>query len=274
MDREWKTFLIGERGFDNYVLKSTDSMYYPTTGKYHFRYLNQLSLAVEDHRVLYPYSALLQFQQGPEWYRINFTGNYFFNYAGGGGMALRFFAAKFGFIGGNGSDLTLTAYEPKLTAVRGDEDYTYSNYFVGRNEFSGFASQQIMIRDGGLKIRTDLFQGLQGRSDNWVTSLNLNTSLPPNLLPQWLPLKIFFDVGTYAEAWHGNATTDKFLYTGGLQLSLLNNAVNFYAPIFYSGIFGDNLKTVPDENSFWKKISFSIDLQNINLRKTFGPYDF
>ncbi len=72
---------------------------------------------------------------------------------------------------------------PKLTAVRGNEDYTYSNYFLGRNEFDGFASQQIMMRDGGLKIRTDLFQSLQGRSDNWIASLNLTSSLPRGLLP-------------------------------------------------------------------------------------------
>jgi len=271
---EWKTFLIREKGFDNYVRKSTDSLFYPTEGKYAFRYLNQLSFATEDTRVLYPYSALLQVQQASRFYRINLTGNYFFNYAQGGGMDLRFFAAKFGYLGGRSSGLDLTVYQPKLTAVRGNEDYTYSNYFVGRNEFTGFASQQIMMRDGGLKLRTDLFQGIQGRSDNWIAALNFNSTLPSNLVPSWLPLKIFLDIGTYADAWHSNAPTSKFLYVGGLQLSLFHNLVNFYAPLFYSSDFSSSLKTVPEENTFLKKCSFSIDIQYLRSRKLLGNIPF
>jgi hypothetical protein len=267
---EWKTWLIGEKAFNNYVLKTSDSNYYPTAGKYVFRYLNQLSFNIEDNRALYPYQALLQFQQASRFLRINFTGNYFFNYAKGGGMGLRFFAAKFGYIGGKSGAFDLSVYQPKLTAVRGNEDYTYSNYFFGRNEYAGFASQQIMMRDGGLKIRTDLFQGLQGRSDNWIASINLNSSLPRNLVPAWLPLKVFLDVGTYADAWQDNPPTSRFLYVGGLQLSLFRNILNFYAPLFYSNDFSDQLKSVPDENTFWKKLSFSIDIQNINFRKIFG----
>jgi hypothetical protein len=56
---EWKTFLIGEKDFGNYVRKSTDSLYYPTRGKYSFRYLNQLSFDIRDTRVLYPYNVRL-----------------------------------------------------------------------------------------------------------------------------------------------------------------------------------------------------------------------
>jgi len=124
-----------------------------------------------------------------------------------------------------------------------------------------------MMRDGDLKLRTDLFQGLQGRSDNWIASMNLNTSLPNKLLPFKLPIKIFLDVGTYAEAWDKESTTSRFLYVGGLQLSIFKNIINVYAPLVYSKEFKDQLKTVPDENTFFKKISFSIDLQKINTRK-------
>ena len=266
---EWKTYLIGEKSFGNYVIKSTDSNYYPTAGKYAFRYLDQLSFAIEDSRVLYPYKALLQVQQAAQFYRVNFTGNYFFNYGREGGMNVRLFAAKFGIIGGgNATDLSL--YEPKLTAVRGNEDYTYSNFFFGRNEYNGFSSQQIMMRDGDLKLRTDLFQGLQGRSANWVASANFNSTLPPSLVPAWLPLKVFLDVGTYAEAWQNNPPTNRFLYVGGLQLSLLKDMLNFYAPLFYSSDFSNQLKTVPGANGFWQKISFSIDIQDFSLRKVFG----
>jgi hypothetical protein len=187
-------------------------------------------------------------------------------------MQLRFFGGKFGYIGGktDAKEFSTTAYQPKLTAVRGNEDYTYSNYFIGRNESEYFAGQQIMLRDGGLKLRTDLFQGLQGRSDNWVSSLNFTSTLPKMDLPVKLPMRIFFDVGTYAEAWKKDAATSRFLYVGGLQLSLFKNLVNIYAPLIYSSEFRDNLKTVPNENKFFQRLSFSIDLHRFDWRRITG----
>jgi hypothetical protein len=225
---------------------------------------------------LYPYNVQLQMQQASNFYRLNFTTNYFFNYAKGGGLDVRVFAAKFGYIGGSSTSkgFETALYQPKLTATRGDEDYTYSNYFIGRNESTGFASQQIMIRDGGLKLRTDIFQNLQGRSDNWVASANFSTTLPRQIIPAFIPLKIFFDIGTYADAWGSNPSTDKFLYVGGLQLSLVKNIINIYVPVLLSSDFSNTLKTVPEENTFWKKISFSIDIQNINFKKIFRNTPF
>ena len=267
---EWKTYLIGEKSFTNYVIKSTDSIAYPLAAKkYAFRYLNQLSFNIEDKRALYPYRALLQLQQASAFYRLNLTGNYFFNYSKGGGMDLRIFAAKFGYIGNKNSLNDIQRYMPKLTGVTGNEDYTYSNYFYGRNEFTGLASQQIMIRDGGLKIRVPNFDFLEGRSDNWVAALNFNSTLPRDLVPSWLPLKLFFDLGTYSGGWQNNAPTSKFLYTAGLQLSLFHNVFNIYAPVIYSSDFRDQLKTLADQNGFFKKISFSIDIQNISIRTLF-----
>ncbi len=265
---EWKTFAIGEKGFD-YLLKTADSSYYPGKGKNQSRYLNQLTYSLTDYRTLYPYDFNMQLQQGEGFYRASVTANYFLNYANGGGAAARFFGAKFGYLGGRTSkkEFNTSTYQPKLTAVRGDEDYTYSNYFIGRNENEGLASQQIMMRDGGLKLRTDLFQGLQGRSDNWIAAINLNTSIPSNILPKVIPLRIFLDIGTYADAWGKNATTKRFLFVGGLQLSLLKGLVNIYAPLFYSSEFSDNLKTVSDENKFFRKLSFSIDVHRFNFRK-------
>lgn len=264
---EWKTYLIGENMLDHYVQKSTDLRYYPTAGKYVFRYLNELDFDIHDTRVLYPYKARLQLQQASGFYRINFIGNYFLNYATGGGLDLRLFGAKFGYLASGETATDITRFEPKLTAIRGDEDYTYENYFVGRSEFMGLASQQIMNRDGDLHLRTDLFQSLQGRSDNWVASLNLRTTLPPQIVPAWLPLKLFFDVGTYAQAWSETPPTNHFLYAGGLELDLLHDILHIYAPLAYSSDFSSQLKTVPDQNTFGKKISFAIDIQNIDFRK-------
>ncbi|HEY4111338.1 M1 family metallopeptidase [Puia sp.] len=271
---EWKTYLIGEKNLDQFVQKSSDSVYYPIPGKYDFRYLNQLSFDIRDTRALYPYNVRLQLQQAASWYRANFVANYFFNYEKGGGLDLRVFGAKFGYLGTRSQTEDLSRFMPKLTAVRGNEDYTYNGVFIGRNEYTGGASQQVMMRDGDLKLRTDLFQGLQGRSDNWVASINLRSTLPRAIVPEWLPLRVFFDAGTYAEAWENNPPTSHFLYVGGLELSAIHDVVRIYVPLLYSHDFSTQLKTVPDQNTFLKKISFSIDLQNIDLRKLFGIAPF
>jgi hypothetical protein len=267
---DWKTYIIAEKSF-GYVQKTTDSLYYPTTQDYGFRYLNQFGYNIVNYRALYPYHIGFQIQQGSDFYRLNFTTNYFFNYALSGGMSLRFFAAKFGYIGGQSAQkqFETTYYQPKLTASIGSDDYTYDNYFIGRTQTTGFASQQMMMKDGGLKIRTDLFQGLQGRSDNWIAAVNFNSTLPQQLIPRFIPLKVFLDVGTYADAWSSNPPTSKFLYVAGLELSFLKGLLNFYAPILYSSDFSSNLKTVPQDNTFWKKISFSMDIQFFNPKTSF-----
>jgi hypothetical protein len=272
---EWKTFLIGERGFD-YVQSSFDSLFYPKKGSEQRRYLNQLSYALIDYRALYPYDINFQLQQGKNFYRASINANYFLNYAKAGGASVRFFAAKFGYLGGKTTqkEFDTYVYQPKLTAVRGNEDYTYSNYFFGRNENEGFASQQMMMRDGGLKLRTDLFQGLQGRSDDWIAAININTTIPSNILPKIIPLRLFLDVGTYADAWDKGSNRSRFLYVGGLQLSLLKGFVNVYAPLVYSSEFRDNLKTVPEENKFFRKISFSIDVHRFSLRRALQQFQY
>lgn len=259
-----RSYIISE-SFFSYNYSTTKDDYFPAKGNNQSRYINELSYNVSNKRILYPYNYSIQLQQGDGFYRAHFTGNFFFDYAKGGGVNVRWFAAKFGYLGAVSQQKKNETYiyQPKLTAVRGNEDYTYSNYFLGRSEFEGFASQQIMMRDGGLKLRTDLFQDLQGRSDDWIASVNLSSSIPKKILPFPIPLKVFFDAGTYADAWKKDAAISRFLYVGGLQLSLFKNVINIYAPLIYSKEFRSSFETVPEEHTFMKRISFSIDLQGM-----------
>ena len=176
-----------------------------------------------------------------------------------------------------------------MSGPKGNEDYTYSNYFAGRNEFEGFRSQQIMIKDGGFKIRTDLtssniedsnlLSGEIGKTDNWLIAANFTTDFPKQfnplqVLPVKIHLKVFLDVGTYAEAWKKNAPTGKFIYESGLQVSLLKDLFNIYIPVIYSRVYRDYIKSsFPDKQRFWKNISFSIDIQNFRFSKFFNKPD-
>ena len=141
-------------------------------------------------------------------------------------------------------------------------------------ENKGLGAQQIMMRDGGFKLILDQYDYLQGRSENWVAALNFTSTLPGSIFPEKFPLKLFLDIGTYAEAWKSDALTSRFLYTAGLQLSLLKNVVNVYMPLLYSNDFKNELKSTWPKNRLLKTISFSIDIQNFSLKKLNNNLDF
>lgn len=273
---DWRTYIINEKYFDSF-----DTVFRPTAQQTSTRYINQLTFTAENTRVLYPYSYQLQIQQGNGFVRANATGNYFFNYGKNGGMQVRVFTAAFRFTGPSKTEGY--SYMPKLMAANGVDDYTYSSYFLGRTasvsngetpvKNAGVAAQQIMVQNsGGLKLRPDLFSSIQGYSEKWVAAVNLNTTLPENLFPVKIPLKLYFDIGTYAEAWDKERKAPKFLYTGGLQLSLFKNALNVYAPLIYSSAIKNELKTDPVNNTFGKRITFSIDVHNLTIKKVFPQF--
>ncbi|MBL0356890.1 MAG: hypothetical protein IPP72_08340 [Chitinophagaceae bacterium] len=222
---QWKTFFIRETSllFTRDTINEVDVISYPVNN----RYVNQLRFVVENNRVLYPYNVELQAEQGRNFIRLAFTGNYFFNYAKGGGMNVRLFAGKFFYLGEKtfAKQFETDTYQLNMTGPKGYEDYTYSNYFAGRNYFDGAASQQIMQRDGFFKVRTDLLSSKTGKTDNWLAAANFTSDFPKafnplQVLPVKIPLKVFVDVGTYAEAWQKNSNQGKFIYDAGLQLSL------------------------------------------------------
>ena len=271
---QWKTFLISEDGLSF----SKDTLSNPPVTRVtkikNDSYVNQLLFVVENSRVLYPYFGELKLEQAKDFIRAAFTSNYFFNYPKTGGLNVRFFAGKFFYTGAKTSttEFSTERYHLTMTGANGYEDYTFSNYFIGRNKFDGFASQQIMIRDGGFKVRTDLLASPIGKTDDWLIATNFTSSVPASInplsiLPIKIPLKVFFDMGTNADAWKKDAETDHFLFDGGLQLSLLKNTVNIYVPLIYSGVYKNYIQsTLEKKDRFWKRISFSIDIANFNLR--------
>jgi len=272
---QWKTYFIEEAGlvFTRDTIHQLDIISYPKLN----RYLNQLQLKVENTRVLYPYSGTLQAEQGEGFVRLTLEGNYFFNYARGGGINVRLWGGKFIYLGDKTilKQFETDRYHLNMTGPNGYEDYTYNNYFAGRNEFRGFRSQQIMIRDGGFKVRSDLLATKIGKTDDWLAAANLTTDFPKQfnplqVLPVKIPLKIFLDIGTYAEAWKKDAPTGKFIYDAGLQVTLIKNLVNIYIPVIYSKVYTDYFKSTITEKRFWKNISFSIDIQNFKWNQIFN----
>ena len=145
-----------------------------------------------------------------------------------------------------------------MSGANGYEDYTYSNYFLGRNEFEGFYTRQLVMKEGAFKVHTDYLSDKIGKTDNWLGSINFTTTIPKKInlfeaLPFKLPIRIFFDLGTYAEAWGVNPPTEKLLYDGGFQLSLLKDLINIYFPVVYSKSYRDYFKSVLNDKIFSKE---------------------
>lgn len=266
-----RSFLLQENGLLFKTLNGVDVVEKTTEESY----VNEIKITTLDNRILYPYNFNLTIDQGKSFVRAGFTANYHFNYKNKkGGIDARFFAGKFFYT----TDKTFVKqyetdrYHLNMSGAKGYEDYTYSGYFIGRNEFEGWQNQQIMQRDGFFKVRTDLLSSKIGKTDDWLMALNFSGNIPDainifNLLPVKIPLKFFVDIGTYSEAWKENPATGKFLYDAGLQLPILNGLVNIYVPILYSKVFGDYFKSTLGDKKFAKTISFSIDLQQLQLNK-------
>ena len=274
---QWKTFFIAEDGlrFSRDTVTNPPGIVTIVRKIRETTTLNQLMIVSENFRTLYPYRGEIKLEQSNGFVKTAFTGNYFFNYPKSGGLNVRLFAGKFFYSGSKtiNKQFETDRYHLNLTGPNGYEDYTYSDYFIGRNKFDGLPSQQIMIRDGGFKVRTDLLASKVGKTDDWLAALNFSSSVPAginplSLLPISLPLNVFFDIGTYADAWKQNSELDHFLFEGGLQLSLIRKTLNIYLPLIYSKPFKDYIQsTLEKKGRLWKTISFSIDISNFNLRK-------
>ena len=276
---QFKTFLIGEDALqfyrDTVRINGVDTVLNKYRAINKNRTLNQLKFVIENFRVLYPYRGELKIEQGKDFVRAAFTLNYFFNYAKEGGFNVRLFGGKFFYTSSKtfSKQFATDRYHLNMTGANGYEDYTYSDYFIGRNKFEGLASQQIMMRDGGFKVRTDQLADKVGKTDDWLIAANFSTTIPSNInplnvLPVKIPLKIFVDVGTYAESWKPDAGTDRFLFDAGLSITLFKETINIYVPLIYSDVYKDYIQsTLPKKNRLLKTVTFSIDISNFSLRK-------
>jgi hypothetical protein len=241
------------------------------------RMTHQLSYRIMNNRTLYPYSLQLMAEWSDPYMRFTALGNYHYQYADGGGLKLR------GFLGGFLYNRQVNVrerfeserFQLNLSGINGYEDYTYSHYFMGRNRFDGWMHQQMAIRDGGFRIRTDLLNQKIGKSDQWLMAFNATSTIPQSINPfrNWNvknPLRLFLDVGTNASIWNNENGSAKILYNAGIQLSLFKEVLNLYLPLAYSEPFRNYVKTVLPQPSWKHRLSFSIDLSKIN-RQSLAP---
>jgi hypothetical protein len=179
-------------------------------------------------------------------------------------LHVRFYAGKFFDYKTAANDFALrNAY--LNTTFLAKNDIIYDDVYLARNEQDRGLVQQISMREGGFKIRTDRYINPIGISDNWLTTLNLRSDLP---IKMPIKLQVFADVGTFASASKLNPSQQKALFDAGLELHLFKDLLIIYAPFIMSKDFKDYTKQIYPKNRFLNTMSFALNLQQINFLRS------
>ncbi len=159
-------------------------------------------------------------------------------------------------------------------ASRGSNDYRYDGLWLGRNEETTVASQQIdPTTEGGMKFTLPAGNTTEvGFSNNFVFALNLSLDLPVNL-PKFFKVKPYFDLGYFKDTRPASLrSATNTLMSGGIQWDLFGDAVSIYVPVYFSGKPLDedpnSFKALMSKRGgFLDRITFSLNLKELNPRK-------
>lgn len=253
-----KGYSIWEQGF-NYTRSQTDSnVYIPSIAKAAQNNYGLIRYTHNNSRTFNPFSYSLEGQLGESFAKLSAEGNVRIDYnIRNKALYLRGYAGKFI---SNASD-ELSSYRYWLTTTyTGANDYLYDGTYLGRSERENFSSQQVSIQEGGQKVPTPLYGFPLGRSDNWLLSLNIKSDLPFGSLP----VRLYLDATTYADAIKVNPSGNRFLYSAGIELHALRDIFLLHVPLVLCKDYHDYLRSMYPDNHFAHSITFSIQFQNVN----------
>ncbi len=197
--------------------------------------IQELTYKINNTRKINPYDVSLSVQQADEFVKTAITANYHLLLnKKKKAIDFRFYAGKMFGTTTNGN------YYIYSSGTNGAHDYTYDQVFLGRAEASGFFSHQFAETEGNMKVYTPL-----GRSNDWLTALNIKSSLPAKL-----PIKFFADINLLPRK---TALNQAMLYDAGFYIPLVKNTIEIYFPLFMSKDIKDvfylnNADLVPPPN--------------------------
>lgn len=123
-------------------------------------------------------------------------------------LNLRFFAGKFIY---NQTNSDFFSY-----ALDRPTDYLFDYAYLGRSEDSGFASQQIIIAEGGFKSQLpDPF------ADDWIATFNASINI-------WRWIEAYGDVGLISN----KEESTRFVYDSGIRFNLVTDYFELYFPVY------------------------------------------
>jgi hypothetical protein len=221
---------------------------------------NSVSYSYADHRVINPFRFDFTVELG------NPHDDAYAKVFGEGNFTVTYPRRKNGFdvrVSGGVflNDPAMTRYKFRLSSTTGTDDYLFDHVFLGHSEESGFLSQQVTDgKDGGFRMRTNGVMPRIGESSSWILSINLKAPLP-----FFMPLFLFAD-GGFAPSDDASsfAGYDVFQYDAGIGLKIIPGFVEVYWPLFYSPDMEKNLIPTDLYDRWYKRISFTFNLERFN----------
>jgi hypothetical protein len=244
---------------------STDGLFKPFAKPYQVMNFARVNYKHRNNRTFNPFDYSMQLEGNTDWAKWTAESNLRIDYfMKDKALYVRGFAGKFFYINNNVAPTSLRPYNLNST-VTADNDYGYENYFVGRSEFSGWKSQQVMNREGGFVTRTTRLSSPLGSSDDWLVAVNIRSDLPIKfpILPQ-----VFFNAASFGGAAQSNPSGSKMLFEAGLHLNFYKDIIRVSLPLLLSKDLKDYTKSVYSTNRIPQQISFSINTQNLDFLRT------
>ncbi len=155
---------------------------------------------------------------------------------------------------------------------RGSVGLAYQNFldqnneemFLGRSATSGFWSQQVYpFEMGGFKLPLGFPQKDNlGNSNAFVGAVNLSSDLPLKYIGQYI--RPYFDIGFFQQ--QRLSVSEKLMYSGGINLRIYKEFLNFYLPVFYSKNIASIYDGYGPGHTYWNEISFSLHVKLPDLK--------
>ena len=161
-------------------------------------------------------------------------------------MELRLNAGMFLSENGGGAD----KYSFRLNNSTGNQDYLYSDLYLGRSETDGFLARQIGQENGNFFLNTPI-----GVNKEWIFSAHFNSGIP------YIPfIKVYGTLGMVPAVKLANIGGTQ--YEAGVFVSIAGDAVKVFLPLAFS----KNIKDILDArgSDMLSQIRFSFDLNRIN----------
>lgn len=250
--------------------KVGDTLFQPKLSDYKRYSLGEVLFVHRNQRTFHPYAYQIFAEGNSEMAKIGFTGSFRIDYYGEGKKPRRNSFYFRGYAGAfydydNRGDLQQTRAQNLATTYTDINDYMYRDVFVDRNNQSGILSQQIAMREGGFKIRTNQYTTPIGMTKNWLAAVNMRMDVPIKL-----PFRLqgFADFGTFAGAKNQNPSGSALLFDAGIEAHFFGEALIIYCPLAMSRDFKDYTKSIYTKNRFLQTMSFSLNLSRLPFLHT------
>lgn len=209
-----------------------------------------LTYAWNNHRPFNPYSLKLYAQAGQSFGLLSADARYKVSYkAGKKGISIRAFAGQL-----LGNNIPLNG----LMSIThsGWNDYLYDHTFIGRNEQTGFWSNQSVLNSGGFYTQTRLLSEQVGITGNFLGALNIDIQVPKT------PFSIFGNLAYTGKSKYTFSNYNAVQYEAGIAFHLADY-ITIALPIVLSEDLNNYRKYYLGKNRVLKSVAFRLNLSEL-----------